>query len=60
MANRPFVMVSCKSHNYYFIYSKGDEEKALATMVEYAIDPRYNFGWTELRSIARHALKMTH
>ena len=57
MAERPFVMISCKNHLYYFFYSKGEEQAVLAAMVKFANDDRHNLTWSEVRSAAKHILK---
>ncbi len=54
MSPTPFILVFCKRHRYCFIYSRGNEQAAISTMIEYAMDDRYNFGWSELRSITAH------
>jgi len=54
MPRMPFIVVFCGRHRYCFVYAKGQEEEVLATMIRYATDERFNFGWAELRSITRH------
>ncbi len=54
MGRTPFIVVFCGRHRYCFVYAKGQEADLISTMVEYATDDRYNFGWSELRSITKH------
>ena len=54
MGRTPFIVVFCGRHRYCFLYAKGREEELLSTMIQYATDERFNFGWTELRSITAH------
>ena len=54
MPRQPFIVVFCGRHRYCFVYAKGKEEELVSTMIEYAMDDRYNFGWAELRSITTH------
>ena len=51
MPRTPFIVVFCGRHRYCFVYAKGQEEELISTMVRYAADDRFNFGWAELRSI---------
>ncbi len=51
MARTPFIVVFCGRHRYCFVYTKGQEEELISTMIQYAADDRFNFGWAELRSI---------
>jgi hypothetical protein len=54
MARLPFIVVFCGKHRYCFVYSKGNEERLISEMIQYAMDERFNFGWSELRSITSH------
>ncbi|MFO7899476.1 MAG: hypothetical protein R6V58_10515 [Planctomycetota bacterium] len=54
MPRTPFILVFCGRHRYCFVYSKGNEEELISAMIEYAMDQRFNFGWSELRSITTH------
>ena len=54
MARTPFIVVFCGKHRYCFVYAKGKEEELISAMIQYAMDERFNFGWTELRSITTH------
>jgi hypothetical protein len=54
VARTPFIVVFCGRHRYCFIYSKGREEQLISEMIQYAMDDRFNFGWSELRSITTH------
>jgi hypothetical protein len=54
MPRTPFIVVFCGRHRYCFVYAKGQEEELISTMIEYATDDRFNFGWAELRSITGH------
>ena len=54
MSKSPFIVVFCGRHRYCFVYEKGKEEELISTMIEYAMDDRFNFGWAELRSITAH------
>jgi hypothetical protein len=51
MSRTPFIVVFCGRHRYCFVYTKGQEEELISTMIQYATDDRFNFGWAELRSI---------
>ncbi len=57
MPRTPFIVVFVGKHRYCFIYAKGQEEALVSTMIEYAMDDRFNFGWAELRSITSHMQK---
>ena len=59
MPHTPFILVFCGRHRYCFIYEKGKEEQLISTMIEYAMDDRFNFGWAELRSITTHMQAQT-
>ena len=54
MSRSPFMVVFVGRHRYCFVYQKGREEELIQTMIEYAIDERYNFSWAELKSITSH------
>ena len=54
MSRTPFIVVFCGKHRYCFIYDKGKEEDVISAMIQYAMDDRFNFGWSELRSITNH------